>query len=68
MLHLLGGPVDSSPCRALNWFIFLLRHSGSKSGTQMMQESDLCPIILQNFQIVFCQMRRAAIILWRVAV
>ena len=61
LFHSLSVSVGKSPLRALNWFIFLLRLSGSKLQIRMMQELVLCPSLPQHYEIVFCRMRRAEI-------
>ena len=65
MLHSLGSSFGSSPWRALNWFVFLIRIGGRDFGPRMMQASALRPILPQHLQIVFCLVRRAAITGWR---
>ena len=40
--------------KGVSWFIFLLRLGGRNFGPRMMQASDLCPILPQNSQILFC--------------
>ena len=45
MFHSLGGSFGSSPCSALNLFIFLLRLDRRNFGPRMMHASDLCPIL-----------------------
>ena len=68
MFHLLGVLVGSSPLRALNLSIFLIRLGGGNLGPRVMQASALCPVLPQNSQIVFCKTRRSAITGWIVDV
>ena len=57
----LGGSVGSSPKRALNWFIFLLRLGGRKLGPRMIQASAFCSVLPHHFPLIFCQTLIAAI-------
>ena len=68
LLHSLGDYFGSSTWTALNWFIFLLILGGSNFGPWMMHASDLCPILPQHPQILFCLVRRSAITGWISAV
>ena len=68
MLHSLGVSVGSLLLRALNWLVFIIRTDGVNLGPHMMQASSLCPIIPQNYQILFCRTRRSAITGWMVDV
>ena len=63
LFHSLGDCFGSSPCSALNWLIFLLIIVGRNFGPRMMHASALCPIFLQNSQILFCNCIVAGI--WR---
>ena len=67
MLHSLSGSFGSSPCSALNLFIFLLRLGGRNFGPRMIHASDLCPILTQHSQILFYLMWIVAITGWIVA-
>ena len=68
LLQFLGGSVDSSPWRALDWFIFLLIFGGRKLGPQILQSSDLCTILTQHSKIVLYHVWRAEINGWIVYV
>ena len=68
LLQYIVGSFGSSPWRALNWFIFLIKHGGSNLGPQMIQSSSLCPILPQHSQILLCMMQISAITVWRVSV
>ena len=65
LFYYIGGLFGPSPWWALNWFICLLRLGRSNLGPQMIQALDLCPILPQHSQILFCLMWRASITVWR---
>ena len=66
LFHSIGVSVDSSPWRALNWFISLIRLGVINLGPRIIQSSALCPILPQYFQILFCLLWRSAIAGWTV--
>ena len=68
MFHYPGGSFGSSPWSELKLLIFLIRLGGRNLGTRMMQASDLCPILTQNFQILFYIMQISTTTGWRVDV
>ena len=64
MLHFLGGSFGSSPLRALNLFIFLLRLVGGNFGPWMIQASYFFLFIPHYSQIILCIVWRSEITFW----